>query len=88
MRKNIKTLILGLGMAILFTAGSTYALAYWTNQDNTNFVVLQNGFTDNENVKVSRFVDGKNTCYLADSRAPLSPNSSASVSLSCFPTSK
>lgn len=77
----MKTIIMSIVLASIFTASSAYALSYWTNEANANYSVLQNTFTDNENVKVSRFIDGKVTCYLADSHVG---QSVATVSISCL----
>lgn len=55
-------------MVIILSATTATAMATYKQIENSDFVVLQNYFTDTENVKVSRFIDGKNTCYLSTSK--------------------
>lgn len=81
----MKTTILIAILSVSMIASTAGAFALYKSQDNANFTLLQNVFTDQQNVQVSKFVDSGIVCYLVTSKpASGSPQNSTAVSLSCL----
>ncbi len=78
-----KSIIFGFIVGLSLVATSTYALATYKWQENTDFTVLQNNFTDGENVKVGKFVNGSTTCFMVSSKSTNNQFTPTNVSISC-----
>ncbi len=81
-----KTIVMAVIIGSMLVGSTTYALASYKWAENTDFTVLQNNFTDGENVKVATFKQGSTTCFMLTSKVTNEQargTTPTSVSISC-----
>ncbi len=90
MKTTLLSIALSVFLTSLFVGGGVYALATYKSAELSDFTVLQNNSTDLDNVKVSKFNDGMNTCYLLTSKGDANGRmiEPTSVSISCISNKK